>query len=108
MWGGVDRIGDVDYGRTLAATVPGARSELRGEGDGGLDEVAGAKASSSALIGSGLDSVIEVSSAAAVAWQFAGRDPEVRERVAPKVIGASFFALRTRRARPGPRARRGR
>jgi divalent metal cation (Fe/Co/Zn/Cd) transporter len=54
---------------------------------------AGAKASSSALIGFGLDSVIEVSSAAAVAWQFAGRDPEARERVALKVIGASFFAL---------------
>ncbi|MGY5884367.1 cation transporter [Modestobacter lacusdianchii] len=54
---------------------------------------AGARASSSALIGFGLDSVIEVSSAAAVAWQFAGRDPEVRERVALKVIGASFFAL---------------
>ncbi|GAB4082801.1 cation transporter [Modestobacter muralis] len=54
---------------------------------------AGAKASSSALIGFGLDSVIEVSSAAAVAWQFAGRDPEARERAALKVIGASFFAL---------------
>jgi hypothetical protein len=26
------------------------------------------------------DSVIEVSSAAAVAWQFAGRDPEAREK----------------------------
>ena len=32
---------------------------------------AGAKASSAALIGFGLDSVIELSSAAAVAWQFA-------------------------------------
>ena len=55
--------------------------------------IAGTRASSSALIGFGLDSVIEVSSAAAVAWQFAGRDPEARERVALKVIGASFFAL---------------
>ena len=54
---------------------------------------AGARASSSALIGFGLDSVVEVSSALAVAWQFAGRDPEARERVALKVIGASFFAL---------------
>ena len=54
---------------------------------------AGARASSSALIGFGLDSVIEVSSALAVAWQFAGRDPEAREKVALKVIGASFFAL---------------
>ena len=31
---------------------------------------AGAAASSSALVGFGLDSIIEVSSAAAVAWQF--------------------------------------
>lgn len=54
---------------------------------------AGVQASSSALIGFGLDSVIEVSSALAVAWQFAGRDPEARERVALKVIAVSFFAL---------------
>ncbi|MFI6230571.1 cation transporter [Micromonospora echinospora] len=54
---------------------------------------AGAVASSTALIGFGLDSVIEVSSAAAVAWQFAGRDPESREKVALRVIAVSFFAL---------------
>jgi divalent metal cation (Fe/Co/Zn/Cd) transporter len=54
---------------------------------------AGAAASSSALIGFGLDSVIEVASAAAVAWQFAGRDPEAREHVALRVIAFSFFAL---------------
>ena len=54
---------------------------------------AGAKASSSALIGFGLDSVIEVSSAAAVAWQFAGRDPKAREKVALRVIACSFFGL---------------
>ena len=34
---------------------------------------AGTQASSTALIGFGLDSVIEVSSAAAVAWQFSAR-----------------------------------
>lgn len=54
---------------------------------------AGVVASSTALIGFGLDSVIEVASASAVAWQFAGRDPEARERTALKVIGLSFFAL---------------
>jgi divalent metal cation (Fe/Co/Zn/Cd) transporter len=54
---------------------------------------AGAIASSTALIGFGLDSVIEVSSAAAVAWQFAGHDPEARERTALRVIAVSFFAL---------------
>jgi divalent metal cation (Fe/Co/Zn/Cd) transporter len=54
---------------------------------------AGASASSSALVGFGLDSTIEVASAAAVAWQFAGRDPEARERAALRVIAVSFFAL---------------
>ena len=54
---------------------------------------AGTVASSTALIGFGLDSVIEVASAAAVAWQFSGRDPEQRERTALKVIAVSFFAL---------------
>ncbi|MGH3976073.1 MAG: cation transporter [Pseudonocardiaceae bacterium] len=54
---------------------------------------AGAVASSTALIGFGLDSVIEVASATAVAWQFSGRDPEARERTALQVIALSFFAL---------------
>lgn len=54
---------------------------------------AGVAASSAALVGFGLDSTIEVASAAAVAWQFAGRDPEARERVALRVIAVSFFAL---------------
>lgn len=54
---------------------------------------AGAVASSAALIGFGLDSTVEVASAAAVAWQFAGRDPERRERLALRVIAGSFFAL---------------
>jgi len=55
----------------------------------------GAGVSSTALIGFGLDSVIEVSSAAAVAWQFAGRDPEAREQIALRIIAFSFFALAT-------------
>ncbi|GIF26057.1 divalent metal cation (Fe/Co/Zn/Cd) transporter [Actinoplanes tereljensis] len=54
---------------------------------------AGRAAGSTALIGFGLDSIIEVSSAAAVAWQFAGRDPEARERTALRIIAVSFFAL---------------
>jgi divalent metal cation (Fe/Co/Zn/Cd) transporter len=45
------------------------------------------------LIAFGLDSAIEVASAAAVAWQFSGTDPEARERTSLKVIAASFFAL---------------
>jgi divalent metal cation (Fe/Co/Zn/Cd) transporter len=57
---------------------------------------AGAAASSSALVGFGLDSVIEVSSAVAVAWQFSARDHavrEAREHAALRVIALSFFAL---------------
>lgn len=53
----------------------------------------GTRASSTALVGFGLDSVIEVSSAAAVAWQFAGRDPQRRERLTLRIIAFSFFAL---------------
>ncbi|MFD6198575.1 cation transporter [Mycobacteriaceae bacterium NPDC060252] len=53
----------------------------------------GARVSSTALIGFGLDSVIEVSSAAAVAWQFSAKDPDAREKTALRVIAFSFFAL---------------
>jgi divalent metal cation (Fe/Co/Zn/Cd) transporter len=53
----------------------------------------GTRVSSSALIGFGLDSVIEVSSAAAVAWQFSAKDPESREKAALRFIAFSFFAL---------------
>lgn len=54
---------------------------------------AGTIASSAALIAFGLDSVIEVASATAVAWQFSGRDPAARERAALRVIALSFLAL---------------
>lgn len=53
----------------------------------------GTRVSSAALIGFGLDSVIEVSSAAAVVWQFTGRDPQAREKIALRIIAFSFFAL---------------
>src|SRR3954469_16652180 len=53
----------------------------------------GTRVSSTALIGFGLASVIEVSSAAAVAWQFAGMDPEAREKIALRIIAFSFFGL---------------
>ena len=54
---------------------------------------AGAVASSAALIGFGLDSVIEVASAAAIAWQFTRKDPERWEKATVRVIGIAFFAL---------------
>jgi predicted Co/Zn/Cd cation transporter (cation efflux family) len=53
----------------------------------------GARVSSTALLGFGLDSLIEVSSAVAVAWQFTGPDPKARERTALRVIAWAFFAL---------------
>lgn len=53
----------------------------------------GTRVSSSALIGFGLDSVVEISSAAAVDWQFSAADPETREKPALRFIAFSFFAL---------------
>ena len=53
----------------------------------------GARVSSPALIGFGLDSVVEISSAAAVAWQFSAVDPETREKTTLRFIAISFFAL---------------
>ncbi|NYF18035.1 divalent metal cation (Fe/Co/Zn/Cd) transporter [Microbacterium sp. AK009] len=54
---------------------------------------AGTIASSAALVGFGLDSTIEVLSAAAVAWQFTRRDPERWEKGTLRVIAIAFFAL---------------
>ncbi|MGA5361371.1 cation transporter [Streptomyces purpurascens] len=57
---------------------------------------AGTLASSTALIGFGLDSVIEVSSATAVAWQFSASEHavrEAREKTTLRIIAVSFFAL---------------
>ncbi|SDG60789.1 cation diffusion facilitator family transporter [Microbacterium sp. 77mftsu3.1] len=56
---------------------------------------AGTIASSAALVGFGLDSTIEVLSAAAVAWQFTRRDPERWEQGTLRVIAVAFFALAT-------------
>ena len=61
--------------------------------EAGIALAAGTVASSAALVGFGLDSIVEVLSAAAIAWQFAAPDPETRERVTLKVIAVSFFAL---------------
>jgi divalent metal cation (Fe/Co/Zn/Cd) transporter len=54
---------------------------------------AGTLASSGALIAFGLDSTIEVLSAAAVAWQFTRRDPKRWEKGTLRVIAVAFFAL---------------
>lgn len=54
---------------------------------------AGNVAGSAALIGFGLDSVIEVASALALSWQFSAKDPERREHLTLRIIAVSFFAL---------------
>lgn len=61
--------------------------------EAGVAIAAGSLASSAALIGFGLDSAIEVLSAAAVAWQFTRRDPERWEKPTLRVISVAFFAL---------------
>lgn len=55
--------------------------------------LAGVLASSAALIGFGLDSVVEVLSAVAITWQFTRKDPERWETVTVKAISIAFFAL---------------
>jgi divalent metal cation (Fe/Co/Zn/Cd) transporter len=56
---------------------------------------AGTVASSAALVAFGLDSVVEVLSAAAVAWQFTRTNPERYEKPTLRVIAIAFFALAT-------------
>ena len=55
--------------------------------------LAGAAASSVALIGFGLDSLVEVGSGVVILWQFRHPLPETREKQALRYIGLSFFAL---------------
>lgn len=54
---------------------------------------AGVAAGSVALIGFGLDSVVEVSSGLIILWQFNHRVPESREKRALRLLALSFFAL---------------
>lgn len=61
--------------------------------EGVLALAAGSIADSAALIGFGLDSLIEMSSALVVAWQFSGGRHEEREQRALRGVAVSFFAL---------------
>ena len=54
---------------------------------------AGVVAGSVALVGFGLDSVVEVSSGLIILWQFRHRLPESREQHALRLMAISFFAL---------------
>ena len=54
---------------------------------------AGLVAGSVALVGFGLDSLVEVSSGLVVLWQFRHPMPATRERTALRLMALSFFAL---------------
>ncbi len=54
---------------------------------------AGVIAGSIALVGFGLDSVVEISSGLIILWQFRHPLPESRERRALRLMALSFFAL---------------
>lgn len=54
---------------------------------------AGLVAGSIALVGFGLDSLVEVSSGLIILWQFRHPLPESRERQAVRLMALSFFAL---------------
>lgn len=60
--------------------------------EAGVAITAGIAASSIALVGFGLDSLIELFSAATVVWQLRG-EGEYRETRAVRLIGGTFFAL---------------
>ena len=61
--------------------------------EGVVAVTAGSIAGSSALIGFGLDSAVEVASGLIILWQFGHPMPEIRERRAQRLIAVSFFAL---------------
>ena len=54
---------------------------------------AGIMAGSVALVGFGLDSIVEVSSGLIILWQFRHSVPESRERLALRLMALSFYAL---------------
>lgn len=54
---------------------------------------AGLVAGSVALIGFGMDSIVEVSSGLIILWQFAHKLPETRERQAQRLMAFAFLAL---------------
>ncbi|MGI8721190.1 MAG: cation diffusion facilitator family transporter [Geodermatophilaceae bacterium] len=54
---------------------------------------AGMEAGSVALVGFGLDSIVEVSSGLVIIWQFSHRLPETREHQALRLMAFAFFGL---------------
>ncbi|MEU4390920.1 cation transporter [Kribbella sp. NPDC023855] len=61
--------------------------------EAGVAVGAGAVSGSVALVGFGLDSMVEVASGLIILWQFRHPFPETRERRALRLIALSFFGL---------------
>ena len=92
--GGVDRR-VVDRRRLLGkrAQLLAGASVFYNLIEAALSIAAGVVAGSVALVGFGLDSLVEVSSGVVILWQFRHRMPETRERQALRLMAFSFFAL---------------
>ncbi len=95
-----------DHARLAAAVSPADRARLGRRAqllaaasvtyngvEAAIAIAAGLIAGSVALIGFGMDSVLEVSSGLIVLWQFRHRLPQIREQSALRLIAVSFFAL---------------
>ncbi len=63
--------------------------------EAGIAISAGLVAGSIALVGFGLDSIVEVSSGLIILWQFRHPLPESREQTALRLMALSFFGLAT-------------
>jgi Co/Zn/Cd efflux system component len=79
--------------RAIATTQRRAASVIYNVVEAVVAISAGLVAGSVALVGFGLDSIVEVSSGLIILWQFRHRIPESRERLALRLLAVSFFAL---------------
>lgn len=75
------------------AQLLAAASVLWNSAEAVIAIVAGTVSGSVALVGFGLDSLVEMSSGLIILWQFRHPLPETRERRALRLIALSFFAL---------------
>jgi len=93
-------IGEVDARAAHRRRLLGKRAQLLAGAsvsynliEAAVSIAAGVVAGSVALVGFGLDSLVEVSSGLVILWQFRHPIPEERERQAERLIAISFFAL---------------
>jgi divalent metal cation (Fe/Co/Zn/Cd) transporter len=88
-------VGDAARRRQLGrrAQLLAAASVFYNVIEAAIAVTAGVIAGSIALVGFGLDSMVEVSSGLIILWQFRHPLPESRERRALRLMAVSFFAL---------------